>query len=61
MIVDVFGFLDIVKPESTEILDKLFCTELSNFDFYNLSFLTKISLIVFMIIGRIELLSILIL
>ena len=34
---------------------------LSNFDFYNLSFLTKIYFIVFMIIGRIELLTILIL
>ena len=31
------------------------------FDFYNLSFLTKIYLIIFMIIGRIELLTILIL
>ena len=35
--------------------------QLSNFDFYNLSFLTKIYLIIFMIIGRIELLTILIL
>ena len=35
--------------------------ELSNFDFYNLSFLTKIYLIIFMIIGRVELLTILIL
>ncbi len=35
--------------------------ELSNFDFYNLSFLTKIYLILFMIIGRVELLTILIL
>ena len=35
--------------------------ELSNFDFFNLSFLTKIYLIIFMIIGRIELLTILIL
>ncbi len=35
--------------------------ELSNFDFYNLSFLTKIYLIFFMIIGRVELLTILIL
>jgi trk system potassium uptake protein TrkH len=35
--------------------------ELPNFDFYNLSFLTKIYLIIFMIIGRVELLTILIL
>ncbi len=35
--------------------------DLSNFDFVNLSFLTKIYLIVFMIIGRVELLTILIL
>ena len=35
--------------------------QLTNFDFYNLSFLTKIYLIVFMIIGRVELLTILIL
>ncbi len=35
--------------------------ELANFDFYNLSFLTKIYLIIFMIIGRVELLTILIL
>ena len=35
--------------------------ELSNFDFYNLTFLTKIYLIFFMIIGRVELLTILIL
>ncbi len=35
--------------------------QLSNFDFYNLSFLTKIYLIIFMIIGRVELLTILIL
>ena len=35
--------------------------DLSNFDFLNLSFLTKIYLIVFMIIGRVELLTILIL
>ncbi len=35
--------------------------ELENFDFYNLSFLTKIYLIIFMIIGRVELLTILIL
>ena len=35
--------------------------ELSNFDFYNLSFLAKIYLIIFMIIGRVELLTILIL
>ncbi len=35
--------------------------ELSNFDFYNLSFLSKIYLIIFMIIGRVELLTILIL
>ncbi len=35
--------------------------ELSNFDFYSLSFLTKIYLIIFMIIGRVELLTILIL
>ncbi len=35
--------------------------ELANFDFYNLSFLTKIFLIIFMIIGRVELLTILIL
>ena len=35
--------------------------ELSDFDFYNLSFLTKIYLIIFMIIGRVELLTILIL
>ena len=35
--------------------------QLSNFDFYSLSFLTKIYLIVFMIIGRVELLTILIL
>ena len=35
--------------------------ELTNFDFYNLSFLTKIYLIIFMIIGRIELLTVLIL
>ena len=35
--------------------------ELGNFDFYNLSFLTKIYLIIFMIIGRVELLTILIL
>tara|TARA_Y100000816_G_scaffold270632_1_gene234545 strand:+ start:326 stop:1735 length:1410 start_codon:yes stop_codon:yes gene_type:complete len=35
--------------------------ELSNFDFYGLSFLTKIYLIIFMIIGRVELLTILIL
>ena len=35
--------------------------ELSNFDFYSLSFITKIYLIIFMIIGRIELLTILIL
>ena len=35
--------------------------ELSNFDFYNLSFLTKVYLIIFMIIGRVELLTILIL
>ena len=34
---------------------------LANFDFYNLSFLTKIYLIIFMIIGRVELLTILIL
>ena len=34
---------------------------LTNFDFYNLSFYTKIYLIIFMIIGRIELLTILIL
>ena len=35
--------------------------ELSNFDFDSLSFLTKIYLIIFMIIGRVELLTILIL
>ena len=35
--------------------------DLENFDFYNLSFLTKIYLIIFMIIGRVELLTILIL
>ncbi len=35
--------------------------ELSNFDFYSLTFLTKIYLIIFMIIGRVELLTILIL
>ena len=35
--------------------------ELSNFDFYGLSLLTKIYLIIFMIIGRVELLTILIL
>ena len=35
--------------------------ELSNFDFYSLSFLSKIYLIIFMIIGRVELLTILIL
>ena len=35
--------------------------ELSDFDFYNLSFLTKIYLIIFMIIGRVELLTLLIL
>ncbi len=35
--------------------------QLPNFDFYNLSFLTKIYLIIFMIIGRVELLTILIL
>ena len=35
--------------------------ELSNFDFNSLSFLTKIYLIIFMIIGRVELLTILIL
>ena len=35
--------------------------ELSNFEFYSLSFLTKIYLIIFMIIGRVELLTILIL
>ena len=35
--------------------------ELANFDFFNLSFLTKIYLIIFMIIGRVELLTILIL
>ncbi len=35
--------------------------ELSNFDFSGLSFLTKIYLIIFMIIGRVELLTILIL
>ena len=35
--------------------------ELGNFDFYSLSFLTKIYLIIFMIIGRVELLTILIL
>ena len=35
--------------------------QLSNLDFYNLSFITKIYLIVFMIIGRVELLTILIL
>ena len=35
--------------------------ELANFDFYNLSFLTKVYLIIFMIIGRVELLTILIL
>ena len=35
--------------------------DLSNFDFLNLSFLTKIYLIIFMIIGRVELLTILIL
>ena len=35
--------------------------ELSDFDFNNLSFLTKIYLIIFMIIGRVELLTILIL
>ena len=35
--------------------------ELSNFDFYTLSFLTKFYLIIFMILGRVELLTILIL
>ena len=35
--------------------------DLENFDFYNLSFLTKVYLIIFMIIGRVELLTILIL
>ena len=35
--------------------------ELSNFEFYNLTFLTKIYLIIFMIIGRVELLTVLIL
>ena len=35
--------------------------DLANFDFYSLSFLTKIYLIIFMIIGRVELLTILIL
>ncbi len=35
--------------------------ELSNFEFYNLTVITKIYLIVFMIIGRVELLTILIL
>ena len=35
--------------------------DLSNIDFYKLSFLTKIYLIIFMIIGRVELLTILIL
>ena len=35
--------------------------QLSDFDFNSLSFLTKIYLIVFMIIGRVELLTILIL
>ena len=35
--------------------------ELSSFEFYNLSFLTKIYLIIFMVIGRVELLTILIL
>ncbi len=35
--------------------------DLTNFEFYNLPFLTKIYLIIFMIIGRVELLTILIL
>ncbi len=35
--------------------------DLANFDFYSLSFFTKIYLIIFMIIGRVELLTILIL
>jgi trk system potassium uptake protein TrkH len=35
--------------------------ELSDFDFNNLSFLTKFYLIIFMIIGRVELLTVLIL
>ena len=35
--------------------------EIENFDFYSLSFLTKIYLIIFMVIGRVELLTILIL
>ena len=35
--------------------------DLSNFEFYNLTFLTKIYLIIFMIIGRVELLTVLIL
>ena len=49
------GILTLMNTVNSEMY------QLSNFDFYNLSFLTKISLIVFMIIGRIELLSILIL
>ena len=49
------GILTLMNTVNSEMY------QLSNFDFYNLSFLPKISLIVFMIIGRIELISILIL
>ena len=49
------GILTLMNTVNSEMY------QLSNFDFYNLSFLPKISLVVFMIIGRIELLSILIL
>ncbi len=49
------GILTLMNTVNSEMF------QLANFDFYNLSFLSKISLIAFMIIGRIELLSILIL
>ncbi len=49
------GILTLMNTVNSEMY------QLSNFDFYNLSILPKISLIVFMIIGRIELISILIL
>ena len=49
------GILTIMNTVNSEMYD------LSNIDFYNFNIFSKISLIIFMIIGRIELLSVIIL
>ena len=49
------GILTIMNTVNSEMYD------LANLDFYNFNIISKISLIIFMIIGRIELLSVIIL